>query len=265
MARDHYVMRSHLERFVLPNSSKKHLYPYEKRKGLIPYQRNGVGPNGLGWAEDFYSQILPDGSTDRKVDESVTFNELQFFNNSKGRPGALARCAHDPRFFPYLIQDRNHIAQCTGFTYSRSPVQIHNVAMLRQFNMAILAFSQLKPGDEEAIQNMMERQSIGREDAINRLSQIQSHIYDGSVRLTVGEEKEKQDGFHSFQLVDSFLATTKMKWQLLEALPGQFFITGDNPVVLENPQLPDKKLVGLYLRDTEIWYPLSYRYGLLMR
>ncbi len=264
MPRDHFVMRCHLEKFVHPSSAISRLYPYRKGKGLVPYQRKGVGPKGLGWAEDFYSQILPDGSTSRKLDKGLLCSEQTFFGCARDHLGTLARCVVDPEFFPRNEHDRMNIVYCASFTHCRAPVQIHNAAMMRQLGATVDLFNSLNPESDQAATRVMRSESLSREEATRLLNKLQGEVYRGDLSLSVGPTLERQDGFNLLSDQDQLWVMIQMKWLLLEAAPGSFFITSDNPVVLENSHLRHKKLLGIRLPRTVVWYPISYRYGFLM-
>lgn len=263
MAKDHYVMRSHLANFAHPSSTGKVLFPYRKGQGLLLNKRNGIGPTGLGWGEDFYSQILPDGSSCRELDRGLQFSEKTFFGIPNGIPSAVWKCIHDPTYFPSDEEGRTHITYCTAFSHCRTPVQIHNMAMLMHISIAVEAFNAFSGDNEGMIARTMESEKLSREAAIEKMRATQQLLFDGSIYLST--KNEKQDGLNILKLEEKLWIIIEMKWELLEACPGQFFLTSDNPVVMENPQLPNKKWMPAWLKGTEVWYPISHRYGLLMR
>lgn len=87
-------------------------------------------------------------------------------------------------------------------------------------------------------------------------------IWEGEIIADVGEENWKQLGFESFRHEKTYLdQLTKMGLTICRSHPKSCFITGDNPVILVSSWQPNNP--GLIVKDIRVWFPISYRKGLL--
>lgn len=262
MPKHHYVMKAHLDKFVHPTSDNRRLYPYRRGVGLLPWKRDGFGPKGLGWATDFYSQVREGGSVSNDLDYSIQAQETLFFGSVKGRLSPLSRCIFDADFFPYTEAQKAAIAFCAAFSRLRSPVQIHDAAMVSEF--AANAFALKVATTSDTVEWFEKRKGLSSEEARAAAHEWKTDLLEGNLRAGVGKDKERQDGLESLAYIKVLVASlTEMCWRLLVATGNDFFLTSDNPVVFEDRAQPTKRFNGIRQPRVEVWYPLSHRIGLL--
>jgi hypothetical protein len=258
---DHYVMVAHLNKFIHPESKQRVLHPF--RKG-----RNELGPKGpkhLGCAEGFYSQVLEDGTVTNRLDTGLKISENLTFGSGKRDCGVLARCIYDDVFFPTTEAERIEITHCTAFSYCRAPVQIHNVAMMHQFTINLMTYEIGLEPDEPIVRAMMQANKMSESEAREHLTIGKKAIRDGDITVSAAFPHERQSGFDILTMQKEMWIIEKMQWRLLEAAPGSFFLTSDNPVVVEDASSPTRRVHALrQSKNVEIWFPISHRYGFLM-
>jgi hypothetical protein len=260
--KDHYVMKSHLDKFIHPTSKERVLYPYRKGMG----QLHPKGPRHLGCAEGFYNQVLEDGAESTRLDEGFQLGEKLLFSSGKRTPSTLSRCVYDEAFFPTTDQERAEITFCTSFMYCRAPVQIHNTAMIRHLGANIDVFNRLDAEDEELVKSYMEANDVTKDEAQKQVAKSKDEILRGNMTVSVGWEHERQDGFNMLTLQQHIMSVVDdMRWRLLRAASGSSFLTTDNPVVVEDPSFPKKRMHGMrQSRRIEVWFPISHEIGLLV-
>jgi hypothetical protein len=247
----HYVSKAHLDKFIHPNSKQNVLYPYRKGSGSL----RATGTKHLASADHFYLQ-QESGQQTNRLDESRKQNEAVFFASGKRTSGPLARCVYEDDFKP-TYDEKIMLAGSAAFLRCGSPAQVHNTAMLAVLANQIWAFNSFNT-DQLACEY---RKRFG-EDAGRKLDEDRKAFWEGGLFVDVGEENWKQLGFTSFESEKTWLeALSRMRLTICEAHPKSFFATSDNPVILTANSQSDRP--GLGLSDAEVWFPISYKRGLL--
>ena len=246
----HYVSKAHLDKFVHPTSQQNVLYPYAKGKGAC-----ATGTKQLASADRFYLQ-QESGQSTNKLDEARKEREVLLFASGKRTSGPLAKCVYDDNFTP-SASDRAILAEAAAFLRCGSPVQVHNTAMLALMADQAEVFNSL---NSDQVKNKY-RNSYG-DDADQKLEEDRKAFWEGSLFVDVGEENWKQLGFISTQTEAIWLDTlSAMGLTICNAHPGSCFVTSDNPVVLTCNSQKDRP--GLWVKDAEVWFPISHKKGLL--
>jgi hypothetical protein len=247
----HYITKAYLDKFVHANSSQKILFPYDKDLGSL----GGKGTKRLGSAEDFYVQKAGESLTN-KLDETRKAAETLFFASGKRTSGPVAKCIYDDDFLPGT-EEQCVLAGAATFLWCGSPVQIHNTAMMGLMANQMYLFNRLNT--ERAKELYKTRYDS---EADRRLQEDRKAVLQGDLTVDVGEEDWKQLGFESFRYGPHFLAAlSDMGLTVCTCHYKSFFLTSDNPVVTTSDERPDRP--GVLLKDAEVWFPISYKKGLL--
>jgi hypothetical protein len=249
----HYVTRAYLDKFIHPATGQNVLFPYARSQG----GRRATGTRQLASADNFYARMDGSGTTN-ELDESRKEDEALYFGSGKRSSGPIAKCIYDDKYLPNA-DDRVTLASAAALLWWGSPVQIHNTAMMALMANQMYVFNQLNT--DYAKQLYAEEYGA---DAEARLREDREALLEGKLTVDVGEENWKQLGFESCSTKELFVNTLcRMGLTICLSHYNSFFITSDNPVVLTSSLQPDQP--GLGLSDAEIWFPVSYRVGLLWR
>ncbi len=253
MANDHYITKAYLDKFVHPGSKDKVLFPYA-RGDRIP-KAAGKGTKKLGSAESFYAQ-KENGEWHNKLDDARKFVESIVFASGKRTSGPLAKCVYDDDFSP-TAEHRPILAGAAAFLHTGSPVQIHNTAMFGLFACQAHALNQLNTVDAKDLYT----EAYG-DDWEKKIQEDRVALLKGELVVDVGEENWKQLGFEAMQLQEMWInVLSKMGLTICGSHYQSFFITSDNPVVVHCGSQPNNPGIGV--KDAEIWFPISYKKGLL--
>jgi hypothetical protein len=251
MASDHYITRAYLDKFILhPDLNQKVLYLYER--GISGFKSKG--PKKLGCADGFFDQIdSQTGRVTNMLDETRQKSEAVLFA-SGSNPSSIFKCIRDDRFMP-TRSDCIQFAAAAALLYCSSPVQIHNSAML---SLAIKQQELLKALRSEEVATYYQ---TFRGDGPT-LEEMKESVLKGTLRLDVGEKNWRKLGFGSFELeVLVYIDLLQMGFTICTCHYKSFFLTSDNPVVCTSASKPESP--GTLLPDAEIWFPISYKRGLL--
>lgn len=247
----HYISKAYLDKFIHPASSQKVLYPYAKGSG----PQSPRGTKRLASADHFYRQIDA-GKLTNKLDEARKESETLFFASGKRTAGPLAKCVFDDSYMP-AASDKIMLAGAAAFLRSGAPVQIHNTAMIGLLCTQMELFNKLNT--DETKRKYKEKYG---DEADEMLYEHREALWKGNVLIDVGRENWKQLGFESFKTEALFLnGLMRMGLTVCASHPKSFFITSDNPVILVSPFQKDSP--GLGHKDTQVWFPISYKKGLM--
>ncbi len=234
--KQHFVMRAHLDKFILPPSHPmaserrfRVLFPYKRGEGQI--YPHGEGPKGLAWAYGFYDKTS--GPDKNFIDAGLQKVEPGIFSRSKGKMSPICRCVYEDGYFPRSGYDLAMIAYCVAVTWLRSPVVIHTIAM------------------HDGFLNNVKALYIANESGIN---------------VEVKIKHEKQNGLMALKY-PKILAPVfaEMRWRILTPPRNQYFLTSDNPVVIYDQTTSKRRFVQIgQSKDVEIWFPLSFNTGLYL-
>ncbi len=247
----HYISKAHLDKFIHPSSEQKVLYPYTKGCGPQPAK----GTKCLASADHFYRQIDA-GELTNKLDEARKQIETQLFASGKRTSGPLAKCIFDDSYTP-IDADKIMLVWAAAFLRCGSPVQIHNCAMSGVMASQMWSFNQLNT--DRAKTSYTEKYG---DNAEKMIEEDRKKLWEGKIVADVGEENWKQLGFESIGHERTYLdQLMKMGLTICSSHPKSFFITSDNPVILVSSLQPNNP--GLIVPDVRVWFPISYRKGLL--
>jgi len=242
----HFITKAHLDKFIHPDVGHAVLFPY--RKGGDPCKARGT--RRLGGAINFYRQ-RENGAFHDNLDEARKQSETLLFSSGRRTPSSLSQCIYEDAFVP-SEQDRLQLAAAAAFLWCGSPVQIHNTAMhaLLFFQMDLLN----RLNTDEMQKTYRERYG---EAAEHRLEEDRDKLLNGELVLDVGKENWRQLGFEAFQIEEVLIRLLLgMQMTVVDCNYRCFFLTSDTPVVRTYPSGHDKL-------DDEVWFPISYRRGIL--
>jgi hypothetical protein len=247
----HYVTKAHLDKFVHPNTGQNVLFPFERGIG----RRKATGTKQLASANHFYAERDGEVLVNR-IDVIRKHAEARLFASGRRTAGPIAKCIYEDKYTPNP-EERFALVQAAALLRWGSPVEIHNTAMLSLLCQQVFAFNLLN--SEQAKE---EYQKSYGDQAEERIQLDREALQTGDLVIDVGEENWKQLGFEAYKFEEVFIdAVSRMGLTICTAHYKSFFITSDNPVVLTSDSQSDSP--GLALRDAQVWFPISYRRGLL--
>jgi hypothetical protein len=157
--------------------------------------------------------------------------------------------------------DRLVLAKFFGFMLVRTPSYkaSNEQPFERESNMLLKLYVQHK----ECFQNWCNKyEGINNQPIAKDIERLRQEILNGKYILKP---------HHNFSLntigklglsIDSYLLN--MKWIMIKAPKGYFFLTSDNPVIITNPECNGFYSTGLGQENTRVFIPISKEIGLLM-